>query len=127
MTTTSNISIPNIINWVKIQKRECKLNWEVLKRRAFKTVLLYHNEIEQTDEFVSKKDRTHHKYTLDFSISKLYTLTGVYYRCSVPNFSSCDKNLYVAMWDCIKYMDKKSPGHFRLVDELIVRDIWRKM
>lgn len=62
-----------------------------------------------------------------FKISKVYTLSGIYYRTEIPNFFTYDKNMTEAIWRVIKELHDCGMRYERLRDMLIRKDIWRKL
>ena len=66
-------------------------------------------------------------YELYLKIEKIYTLKGVYYKVSCPNYVCHDRHLYNLFADVFSFMDTKSPGYFRLEDHLRKRGVWKTL
>lgn len=113
---------------IEIILRKIKYKIQHLKEKTLYREEVFYAEHDIMDEYPSK-DGVYQHYTFYIDIYKLYTLTGVYYKVNVPNYTTFGyKNVYEAIFDAMSYLENhNSPAYFRLKDHLISKDIWRKI
>lgn len=62
-----------------------------------------------------------------FKVSKVWTLSGVYYRVEVPDMFTSDKNLLRAISRAIVHIHDNGARYYRLVETLQDEGLWRKL
>lgn len=85
----------------------------------------YQKHFVHYDQFGTENDN--YKFEYDITISKCYSLEGTCWEIKMPNCVYHGKNLFELIVQSIEFATTKFPQYFRLEDELLRKDFWKKL
>lgn len=88
--------------------------------------VLFERKYVCQDEFGWPDDEKR-KFEFYFKVSKVFTISGIFYRVEVPNLTVHDKDKFFAIWNAIKHINEDGPRYYRLKEELYRKGIMRQL
>lgn len=87
--------------------------------------LLFEYEKECIDEWGI--DEPKYKFQFYFRVYRCFCLQGWYYQVRIPDMISTNKNLFIAINNCLVHMNDDSPRYYRLKETLLKQDKWKTL